>query len=77
MARKNAARVDRVSFRSSIEVGPYQHVHVEASAAVPAHQNPSDVVDELKVFVAAELKAAKEGRTPTAKAAARFRDLTR
>lgn len=58
---KNPFKIDRVSFRSSIELKPYQHAHIEASAAVGSNDDPSQVLDNLKRFVADELTYAKEG----------------
>jgi hypothetical protein len=37
----------------------YNHVHIEATADVPAGERPEAVIDQLKLFVAAELKRAK------------------
>lgn len=54
-------RIKSVSFRSCVSIGSYQTVHVEASADVLLNQTPEQVVDKLKVFVAAELRRAKEG----------------
>lgn len=68
-------KLDRVSFRSSIQIKDFQHVHIEAGANVPPGADPRMVIDELKKFVAEELRAAKDGRMPTPRPAGRFRDL--
>lgn len=56
--------IDRVTFRSSIQIKQFQHVHVEAGAAVPEGADPSAVLHRVKQFVAAELRRAKEGDRP-------------
>ena len=63
MARKvKKYTIKSVSFRGNVAVdGKFNHVHVEAAADVPAGANPQAVLDELKEFVAAELRRAKEG----------------
>jgi hypothetical protein len=62
--RKKAAQVKikSVTVRSSIQLKSFQHLHIEASADVPLGEEPEAVVDQLKSFVAKELKIAKEGR---------------
>lgn len=73
MVSKNPAGIKHVSFRSSIELKPYQHAHIEASADVSPNEDPAGVLDRLKVFVAEQLIFAKEGdKRPVA---GRFSDL--
>lgn len=64
MARK-PVKITSVSFRSNIALdSKFNHIHIEASADVPAGERPETVVDQLKTFVARELKRAKEGVVP-------------
>ncbi len=72
---KKVLSIKSVSFRSSIPVEKFQHVHIEASADVPQGTDPSTVVDRLKVFVAAELRRARDGQKETVAKQGRFRDL--
>lgn len=60
--RKPEVRIDRVTFRSSVQIRDFQHAHVEASATVPPGVTPEDALDKVKRFVAKELLIAKEGR---------------
>lgn len=64
MAKKLKSFVKSVTFRSNIEVEKYRHVHVEAAADIAPGDNPEDVMDMLKVFVAQELRRAKDGKLP-------------
>lgn len=75
MARKKRFTIKSVSFRSNVNIdGKYNHAHVEASADVPSGVNPQLVLDELKDFVAQELRRAKEGEpVPVVKTSGRFR----
>lgn len=57
-----ALQVTRVAFRSNVQIGSFQTVHVEAEAAVGPRQDPNDVLDHLEAFVAARLVTAKDGR---------------
>jgi hypothetical protein len=58
-------KIKSVTFRSSIPTGTkFQHLHVEASADVPAGANPSAVLDGVKAFVARELVRARDGEKP-------------
>lgn len=63
MTRKKkpaALKITSVSFHANAQMdGKYQHVHIEATAGVGPGENPSDVLDGLKDFVAAELRRAK------------------
>ena len=62
MKRKSKASIKTVTFRANTPItDKYQHVHVEVSADVPPGEQPGDVLDMLKEFVARELKIAKEG----------------
>lgn len=54
-------KIDRVTFRTSIELEKFQHAHVEASAPVSAKEKPEAVMEELKTFVIRQLKVAKYG----------------
>lgn len=45
-------------------IGPYQHVHVEASADVPKGEDPALTLDKVKRFVAQELQRARTGGKP-------------
>ena len=54
-------RITSVTFRSSIELAPFQHAHVEASAEVGAGADPADTLQDVKNFVAFELLRAKHG----------------
>lgn len=57
------SRITHVSFRSSISgAAQYQHLHVEATAEVAQGDDPSKVLDGLKVFVAQELHRARFGK---------------
>ncbi len=60
-APSSGSRITYVVFRSNIELGPFQHSHVEAGAEVGPNDNPSKVLDSVKDFVAAELLRAKHG----------------
>lgn len=73
VAQARKLNVTSVSFKSCIEIKPYQHAHVEMTATVAPGEDPSTVLDQLKVLVAAELKAAKEGRVPQPEVTGRFR----
>jgi hypothetical protein len=65
MAKRRAqTQIKTVSFRANVDIEKFRHVHVEASADVPAGVDPRSVVDDLKAFVAAELRRAKEGEVP-------------
>lgn len=66
-------RIKTVSFRSSIEVGKFQHVHIEMSADVEDGQTAREVLDQLKGAVAVELVRAKQGEE--SKTPGRFADL--
>jgi hypothetical protein len=53
-------KIKSVSFRANMPLdNRYNHVHIEATADVPAGERPEAVIDQLKLFVAAELKRAK------------------
>lgn len=54
-------RITRVVFRSSIQITTFQHAHIEAEAFIEQHENPSEVLEQLKGFVIEELKIAKKG----------------
>lgn len=72
------SRITHVSFRSSISgAAQYQHLHVEATAEVGANDDPTVVLDGLKVFVARELHRARFGRTqdPTDPSILSFEDI--
>ena len=76
--RKSKAVIKTVSFRANLaqssassSLERYQHLHIEATADVPAGEDPRAVLDDLKVFVAQELKVAKEGETPKPQPAVR------
>lgn len=72
-----AATIKTVRFRASIELKPYNHIHIECEAEVGT-EDPALVLADLKMFVAAQLKAAKEGTVPVAQTASgRFQDLLR
>lgn len=58
---KPVTRIRSVSFRSSVQIKSFQHVHVEASADVPLNRTPESVLDDVKKFVARELLRAKNG----------------
>lgn len=69
MARRKTARpkITSVSFRANTPVSSnskYEHIHVEATAAVGPGESPEKVLDGLKEFVATELRIAKEGERP-------------
>lgn len=67
-------KIKSVSFRSNFAVdGKYNHIHVEACADVPVGVNPQAVLDELKDFVANELRRAKEGEPVVQNPSGRFR----
>lgn len=65
--KASKVKVVRVSFRSSVEIKPYQHAHVELTADVLPGQTVAQVLDDLKLQVAAELRRAKTGEVPTEK----------
>lgn len=74
--RATAVVIKTLSFRSSLQLKPFQHVHIEATADVPAGATPGVVMEVLKAYVAAELRIAKEGfPTPQPHVDGRFRDL--
>lgn len=61
MKNRSIVKITSVSFRSSVQLKPFQHVHVEATAQVLPGQTADRVLDLLKTFVANELRRAKEG----------------
>lgn len=77
MARKLFAKrvkIKSVSFRANVSTAKYEHIHIEATADVPDGERPEAVLDQLKTFVAKELKFAKEGEVvPEPKVRGRFR----
>lgn len=66
-------RIKSVSFRSNIEVGRFQHLHIEMSADVAEGETAREVLDALKNAVAMELIRAKNGEQ--VKVDGKFTDL--
>lgn len=77
MASQVEAKITSVTFRSSVPGDQrFQHLHIEASASVGPNDDPSAVLDGVKMFVARELKRAKTGRVePQPPVQGRFRDM--
>jgi len=69
--------ISSVSFRGNLPIAGFQHIHIEATASVPAGVAPDVVLDELKKFVAAELKRAKDGVVEPVTREGRFADMLR
>jgi hypothetical protein len=67
MRKLKQVKIKSVSFRSSIQLKEFQHVHIEAAADVPVGESAGHTLDVLKKFVAAELRRAKEGEVPAAR----------
>jgi len=67
-------QISSVTFRSCIQLAPFQHAHVEACATVLPGQNPQSILDSVKDFVAEELRRAKEGEPPAKQTRRSFRD---
>jgi hypothetical protein len=62
MKRKQLTVIKSVSFKANCSVeGRFNHVHIEAAADVPIGVSPRAVLEDLKEFVATELKRAKDG----------------
>jgi hypothetical protein len=51
-------KITNVTFRSSVQLQPFQHVHVEMSASVGDGEDPTVVLDLVKGLVAAQLQRA-------------------
>lgn len=77
MAKAKQARIKSVSFRSSVEIGHFQHAHVEASAEVGPGESASAVLDQVKLFVADELRRAKHGEREVVAKSGKFNDLVK
>lgn len=61
-ARKQKLKITSVSFRANCITDAnkkFEHIHVEATASVDSDEDPREVLDGLKEFVASELRAAK------------------
>lgn len=71
--RPYVGRIKTVSFRSMVELARFQHVHIEAD--VPNGVNPAETLEMLKMFVAEELRGAKEGKPAVERVPGRFRDM--
>lgn len=56
-------KIKTLSVRSSIEIGRFQHLHIEATADVTGN-TPEATLDELKQFVADQLIRARLGDKP-------------
>ena len=54
-------KINQVSFRGSIQVGPYQYLQVEVGASVDDQESPAAALDHLREFVAEELVRARDG----------------
>lgn len=65
MAKKHSreAKITSVTFRSNVDIKPFHHIHIEATAQVLPGQTASGMLDQLKYFVANELRIAKEGES--------------
>ena len=67
--------ITSVTFRANCLADPnqkYNHIHVEATAAVQGNDNPSDTLNALKEWVASELRIAK-GEVRKVETPGRFR----
>jgi len=60
------AKIKTVSFRSNVTVKPFHAVHIEVSADVGPREKPERVLEELKRWVAQQLRLVK-GATPRPK----------
>lgn len=62
---KKKISITSVRYRTSIEVAPFRHKHLEAEATVPPGTDPAIVAAELAVWVNEQLgismKAARRG----------------
>jgi len=72
LEKASETRIKSVSFRSCVTIAQFRTVHIEASADVPVGVDPTKVVEDLKNFVASELKIAKDGEVRPVRR--RFRD---
>jgi hypothetical protein len=61
-ATNKKVRISKVSFRANVQLKPYQTAHIEAECEVPAGVTPQEAVEQLKEFVAEELKTTKHGK---------------
>lgn len=60
---RGPVKIKTISFRSMIELRRFQHAHIEVTADVPVGGGAADTLNELKHFVAEQLRIVKEGRT--------------
>lgn len=59
VAPSMSTRIDSVAFRTSVQVGQFKHVHIEASATVGHNDTPTEALMAVKAFVRAELQRAR------------------
>ena len=57
-------KLKEVMFEANAEVKQFHHVKVGATATVQEGEDPSDVLDQLKRWVAQELAICKRGDAP-------------
>lgn len=78
--RSPAVKIKTVSFRSCVQLQPFQHAHIEVTAEVQVGQSPEGVLDALKCWVADELKTVRDGKEVSrvvVEREGRFRDQLR
>jgi hypothetical protein len=65
-------RITSVTFRANVQLEPFHHTHVEATRSVGTDETPEQALQDVKDFVAQELRIAK-GEVRKVETPGRFR----